>query len=151
MKTNTSNNRSGFDVVMIGQNTTKSLELAFWPDRVFALNSDVPTFSHGEEALLDATAFHNYALSVSGSSYTLYDSGIPILAGALRDYTASTAAIGPISIYNTADFLFFGDDTTSAQGVTNVKSVSLTNTPTPEPASLGLLAIGSLALVRRRR
>lgn len=75
----------------------------------------------------------NNELFAKGGSLTQKSS---ILKGSLRDYTAFTGAIDP---YETPNFIFFGDNTTSAKANINFRSASIT---VPEPnAILGLLAL----------
>jgi hypothetical protein len=111
------NNRAGFSVIVLSSDK-KGIELGFWSDQVWA-QADAITppgsgmFTHAESATFDTTAgLVAYQLNVSGDTYNLSSNGNPILSGSVRDYTAFT---GPVDPYETPNFVFFGDDTTSAQ------------------------------------
>jgi len=92
---------------------------------------------------------------VQGNNYNLYRIGtggdaIGLLNGPLRDYSAFS---GPIDPYETPDFLFLGDDTTSAQAGVQIARVALPFAVVPEPGTLGLLAAALIGggLLRRGR
>jgi hypothetical protein len=61
-------------------------------------------------------------LSVLEDAYTVTFDGMQVLNGAVRDYTPFTGAIDP---YETPNFLFIGDDTTSARGAYRLRRVQL--------------------------
>lgn len=112
------NNRAGFNVIVI-TNDLKGLELGFWINEVFALEDDVPDFSRDEETAFDTTTgLVTYDLSISGDTYEFLADGVTILSGPLRDYSS----FGPP--YDIADFLFFGDDTTSASAKIRLASIA---------------------------
>jgi hypothetical protein len=120
-ETHVSPDRAGVSVIVLGHDK-KGLELGFWPSEVWA-QTDKPLFRHGEGAKLDTTArLTHYELRVQGSSYHLLADGKPVLTGPVRDYTAFN---GPISPYQTPDFLFFGDDTHAASGAFRLSRVWL--------------------------
>ena len=140
-----SNDRAGFSAIVVSSDTSRSLELGFWSDRIFA-QTDTPLFTHGEE-----TSGHNpaagvirYDLTVTGSTYELFADSSSILTGAMRDYTAFAGFPDP---YETPNLIFLGDDTTSANASIHLTHVSIV----PEPTTLALLAIGAAALRRRQR
>lgn len=64
-------------------------------------------------------------------------------------YTGSAALAIPAGM--TEFFVVFSDQASSARWALNSLSVNGNPVPVPEPASLGLLVIGGLALKRRRR
>lgn len=155
-QTSSSNDRAGLDLLVITSDPTKAIELAFWSDRIFTLNNDVPAFTHGQNSTpIDTTSSHHYVLSVSGNSFTLYDDTTPILTDLLRDYTASTATLptpgGDIPVYQVPNSIFLGDDTTSAGGSFKLSRAEYLSQSVPEPASLSVLGLGALGLLRRRR
>jgi PEP-CTERM motif len=136
-------NRAGVSVIAITSDLL-GIELGFWSDRVWAQSG--PTFTKAEEGLFDTTvALANYNLQILGTSYQLWANGALIVSGPLRNYSSSG-----FLIYNTPNSMFFGDNTTSAQGSFRTSLVTL-GAAAPEPATLGLLALGGLVLVRRRR
>jgi hypothetical protein len=120
--------RAGFSLTVLSTDTL-GIELGFWPDRVWAQEGGAPVaaggrlFTQAEGAALDTTTgLVTYTLMVDGSRYSLIASGQPALGGALRDYTAFT---GPIDPYETPNFLFLGDNTTSARGSVRLAHVSV--------------------------
>lgn len=145
-------NRAGFSVIVLGSDK-QGIELGFWTNEVWAQSG--PDFLHAEGAALNTTSLSGtgqaqtirYDLSVLGSGYTLAANGTSILSGALRDYSPFGAP------YNTANFLFLGDNTTSARGITEIALVSVV--AAPEPGAAGLLLLGTItgagSLIRRRK
>ena len=123
--------RAGLSIVVLGADK-HGLELAFWTDRVWAQN-DAPLFTHGEEALFNTTAsFVNYELAIGANTYTLRAEGLELLSGRVRDYTPF---VGPLDPYETPNFLFVGDDTTSAKASFSLRRVDVLTTE-PEPPHL---------------
>jgi hypothetical protein len=136
-----SNDRAGFSIIAIGSSLT-GIELGFWSDRVFAQNTG---FTHGEEGLFNTSSgIVRYDLFVQGSGYQLFENGTFLLGGPLRNYSA----FGPP--YNLPNFLFLGDDTTSAQASFNLSHVEVQQTPEPATALLSAGALAVLVLTRRR-
>ena len=126
-------------MIVLGSDS-KGLELGFWNNEVWAQN-DSPRFTHGEGAAINTTAaLTDYALTIQGNSYTLRANGLGLLSGQVRDYSAFGAP------YTSKNFLFFGDDTSSAAARTDIARVTLG--AVPEPASLALLAAGGSGLTR---
>lgn len=113
--------RAGFSVIVLDQEA-RGIELGFWRDRVFA-QADVPLFTHAEDAALawgdEASTF---SLSFTGLEYSLFVDGARVLRGPLRDYSAFA---GGFDVYETPNFLFLGDDTTSAGAVMELSRVAL--------------------------
>ncbi|HNU99180.1 MAG: hypothetical protein KA191_04000 [Verrucomicrobia bacterium] len=117
--------RAGFSVIALGCDQ-RGIELGFWTNVVFA-QSDLPLFTHAEDALFDTrTAFVDYALTLRRDRYQLRANGKTILEGPARDYTAFSGTIDP---YETPDFVFLGDDTTSARAVVWIRRVVLVPAP----------------------
>jgi len=138
-----SDHRAGFSVIVLSTDK-KGVELAFWEDEIWA-QEDVPLFTHGEGVTLDTTAaLTQYELEISGDNYFLRIGGVAQLNGPLRDYSSH-----PHPVYSTPNFLFFGDDTTSAEGRFELGSITLV----PEPSTFVLLlaAGAGLALCPWRR
>ncbi|MBD2250302.1 putative Ig domain-containing protein [Nostoc parmelioides] len=133
--------RAGFSVIVVTSDKTKAIELGFWTDEIWAQTSS-PLFTHSttERSFRNTTtAVTRYNLVVENNTYKLFapDSSAPILSGNLRDYTAfnhTTAAPSPINSlpfdpYETPNFLFLGDNTTSARTSSDLTQVELqTNT-----------------------
>ncbi|MBL7133367.1 MAG: PEP-CTERM sorting domain-containing protein [Phycisphaerae bacterium] len=137
-----SSDRAGFSIIAISSDLM-GIELGFWEDRIFAQEAG---FTHAEEAVFSTAAMTRYELSVAGASYALRAGGspTPILMGSLRDY--SPASVPVPDVYEIPSFLFLGDDTSSAAASVDIEYIELV----PEPAALSLLALGGLALLRRR-
>jgi hypothetical protein len=116
-----SEDRAGFSVIVLDQEA-RGIELGFWEDRVFA-QADEPLFTRAEEASLDWSAGAlRFSLVFQQTGYTLHRDGVLLLAGLLRDYSAFT---GFFDVYETPNFLFFGDDTTSAAAKAELRRIAL--------------------------
>jgi hypothetical protein len=134
------NNRAGFSIILLSQDA-KGIELAFWQDQIWA-QSDGATgglFSHGEGIAFATTAgLIEYQVTIIGDTYTLTANHEPLLTGPVRDYSAFDGFPDP---YETPNFLFLGDDTTSAQARVRLSLLSVTGTepvePTVESTSIG--------------
>ncbi len=146
-ESHTSDDRAGMSVILLAEDG-RGVELGFWQDRIFAQN-DSPLFVRGEESLIDTTSqLRRYQLSILPDSYTLTADGNALLSGALRDYSA----FGSVP-YTLGNYLFIGDNTTSASIDAVLGTVRLTSdlSVVPEPTSLTLAGLASLWLFRRRR
>jgi hypothetical protein len=135
-------NRAGFSVILLG-NDLNGVELGFWNGLIFAQSSTFTQTVEETSSFDPAAQFHQYDLHIQGSTYTLTANGTQILTGPTRNYSGSG-----LLPYETPNFVFLGDDTTSAQAVTEIEAVSVS---VPEPASLSALIIIPMLLRRRRR
>ena len=148
--------RSGVSLIALGADHL-GVELGFWNNEIWTQQQS-PIFIHdtvNERAFLNTTASGSgsaglirYDLVVNGPSYYLYVNGssLPSLTGQLKNYTA-----GPV-IYNQPNFLFIGDDTTSARGAFSLSRVELT--AVPESSTVAFIIASGIALIvsfRRRR
>jgi hypothetical protein len=123
------NNRAGFSVIVLSSDL-KGIELGFWEDQVWA-QADSPPFTRAETKMLDTTAgLIDYELTIHGNSYTLSGGGAT-LSGPLRDYSAE----GPP--YTLANFLFLGDDTTSASARIRLAKVDIITGQSPTATVTG--------------
>lgn len=137
-ESHTSSHRAGFSIIVLDKDA-RGIELAFWEDQIWA-QSDSDTgglFSHGEGvAFATGAGLAEYQVTISGDTYTLTADGEALLTGPLRDYSAFDGFPDP---YETPNFLFLGDDTTSAQARIRLSFLSITGTepvvPTVESAS----------------
>jgi hypothetical protein len=125
-------NRAGFSVIVLSQDL-KGIELGFWKDQIWAQSG--PQFTHAEGVAFGTTAaLTTYELTIVGDSYTL-SSGASTLSGPLRDYSSFGWP------YTTPNFVFLGDDTTSAGGQIRLAQVAIetslppTATPTHTPTA----------------
>jgi hypothetical protein len=118
------NNRAGFSVIVLADDH-RGIELAFWTNSIFA-QSDSPLFTQAESINFLTTAAVDYTLTFRATSYVLTANDVPILSGAVRDYSAF---VGFPNVYTSQNFLFFGDDTTSAAGNVVLNKVALIPVP----------------------
>jgi hypothetical protein len=146
--------RAGFSVIAISQDLL-GLELGFFEDRIWAYaaagEGANSLFTQAEGVAFDTTsALTDFNLAVEGDSYRLFAGGSEILTGSLRDYNPSgvNALINP---YDNPSFLFFGDDTSSADSNVKLGTVSVTTVPEPSAFALMLLATGGLVAIGLRR
>jgi hypothetical protein len=133
-ESHTSNNRAGFSIIILSEDA-RGIELAFWQNEIWAQNDDATggLFTHGETTTFPTTTGPiNYQLVVVKDTYTLTANGAPILNGPLRDYSKFEGFPDP---YQTPNFLFLGDDTTSAQARVQLSYVSVTGTERATPAT----------------
>jgi hypothetical protein len=142
--------RGGWSIIALSSDK-KGVEIAFWESQAFAydyvdVGGGVMAFVHAESTSgFDPTAgMTSYGLVIAGSSYTLSANGSAVLAGPLRDYSAEGHP------YTIPSFLFLGDDTSSALSTTGLSYIAV-DTAIPEPATLTLIGLGALAMLRRRR
>ena len=128
------NNRSGFSLIILDQEA-RGIELSFWENEIWAQNDDSTgvLFTHGEGIAFDTTAaLIEYQITMVDDTYTLSADAQPILSGPLRDYSAFDRFPDP---YETPNFLFLGDDTTSAQARVRLRFLSVTGTEPVFPTS----------------
>ena len=146
------NDRAGFSVLALSSDSW-GIELGFWTDTIWAQDDD-PLFTKAESAAFDTDlGVTTYRLNVSNDAYSLESGGTTILSGLLRNYAANIN-IPPdppeYAVYFQQDFLFFGDDTSSAQAEIRLGYIATA----PEPSTIVLLAAGAAGWIvwhRRRR
>jgi len=137
-----SNNRAGLSVIVLS-NDSVGLELAFWKDEIWAQDDTPSLFIHDEGVPFDTTsAIVTYDLSILGNAYQVFADGVPILSGALRNYSAHSNPV-----YSETNFIFIGDDTTSASAQAEITYVEVLEQAlaVPEPCTLSLAIFGLLA------
>ena len=124
--------RSGYAVIVISSDTL-GIELSFWDDRIWAQADDsagaAQLFTQAEGSAFDTSSgIVRYQLQMFGSSYRLVrDDGIAkILTGAVRDYGSFMGSVDP---YEIANFLFFGDNTTRGESLSQLASVGISALP----------------------
>lgn len=127
--------RAGFSVIVL-DHERRGIELGFWQDQVFA-QADEPLFTRAESA---AYSFDDApveaVLSLSAARYTLWVNRQTLLSGPIRDYTAFT---GFPDVYETPNFVFLGDNTTSAAAELELIEVTLVRPPRLVQTPEGLL------------
>lgn len=141
-ESHTNDHRAGFNVVILGEDT-RGIELAFWEDQIWVQSDDSTggLFEHGEGiAFATTAALTDYQLTIVDDTYTLTANAKSILTGLVRDYSKFEGFPDP---YETPNFLFLGDDTTSAGSRVRLSMVSITGTepviPTATSTSTALL------------
>ena len=132
----TNNNRAGFSIIAISSDGTRGIELGFQrlsgtTGNIFAQGDGITSnpgmqpnglFLAAENASFNTNQETTYTLSVQGSTYQLLANGAQILTGPLRNYTSFTSPF-PIDPYELPNFVFLGDDTTSAQASIKLSQV----------------------------
>lgn len=130
----TSNDRAGFSIIVLSDDL-RGIELGFWSDQIWAQSE---AFTRAESGTFDTTAgLTTYSLVVRGDTYTLSSDATPIVSGSLRDYSESIPACSIITgcPYTTPNFLFLGDDTTSAAAEIKLSYVAITTSDPPATAT----------------
>jgi hypothetical protein len=143
-ETHTGNdNRAGFSVILL-DSAHKGVEIGFWTDQVFAQSIG---FFKEEISPFNTTAFTQYQLSLFSDTFTLTANGstTPLLTGAMRDYSGFGFP------YSLPNFIFLGDDTTSAQARVGIAEVSIVVSTLPSPPTWALLFSPALAFFFNRR
>lgn len=128
------NDRAGFSVIILGDDN-KGVEMAFWENEIWVQDDDADDpgdlFTHAEGVPYSTTTgLQSYNLAIFSDTYTLTVASSTILTGRLRDYTNFS---GPIDPYETPNFIFLGDDTTSAQARIKLSFVAVTTAVSPPP------------------
>jgi hypothetical protein len=135
----TNNDRAGFSVIILDK-AAQGIELSFWENEIW-VKSDEATgglFKHGEGIAFATSALTDYQVIFMGDTYTLTANAEPLLTGPLRDYSAFAGFPDP---YETPNFLFFGDNSTSAQARVRLRFVSVTGTESVMPTSTGAISL----------
>ncbi len=135
--------RAGYSVILLGHDA-KGIELGFWTNEIWAQNSD---FTHAENIAIDTTIERNYRLQILNDNYQLFENNNSILSGNLRIYPS------PSTPYSLPNYVFFGDDTTSAAASVIQGRITLQSNlaSVPEPTSLMLLSSSTLAFAFLKR
>lgn len=146
-----SDNRSGLSLIVL-DSAAKGVEISFWTDEVWLKNADT-AFSHSatERIATSTTALERtYRLTFLNGNYTLAIDGSDAFGGGLRNYGAIASGFPATLVYNSSNFVFFGDNTSSAAA--NFELGNTTLAPVPEPGTwLMMLAGLSMLLVFARR
>lgn len=140
--------RAGFSVIAISEDLL-GLELGFFENRIWAYaaagEGTDSRFTQAEGVDFDTTAgMVSYELFVQGDGYQLFADGSEILNGSLRNYNPSGLS-GLIDPYDNPSFLFFGDDTTSADSSVLLGTIGIQSVPEPSTCGLLFAAAGLLA------
>lgn len=141
-------NRAGFSVTLLSADL-RGIELGFWTDRIQA-QGDSPLFQFAEGVTTSTAGLQNYRLRVQDNGYRLFRGAAQVLTGSLRDYSAFS---GPLNPYVLPNFLFLGDNTSSAAATVSLGPIVLQSdlSAVPEPGMTLLLAAGGVVLFARVR
>ncbi len=142
-----STHRAGFSVILMSSDL-RGIELGFWQNEIWA-QADNPVFTHSEGIAVDTTNdLHTYALSILDDSYSLYKNSEFILGGSLRNYAAYWT--NPFGLgsrpYDIANFIFFGDDTSSAAANASISYAAIDLVAVPEPSGILFFFLSYIAL-----
>jgi len=134
------NNRTGVSLIALASDL-QGVELSFWTNEIWVQSG--PDFLHAEGTAFDTTAaMTTYDLEIHGSTYALRANGNPILSGNLRNYSTFGQP------YNLPNFMFLGDDTSSARGSFEFSRLAVV----PEPGMFAVMGLAAqIAFQRRRR
>ncbi|MBE9009254.1 PEP-CTERM sorting domain-containing protein [Pseudanabaenaceae cyanobacterium LEGE 13415] len=143
-------NRAGFSIIALSSDR-RGIELGFWKndpivrDRIWAQNDGATRatrFTRGEGTPFDPSRrIVRYELSVKDNRYGLFADRTLVLSGNLRNYSIEGTP------YNLPNFVFLGDNTTSAQGSVRITRVALSNTAIPFASSTARMASASVTSV----
>jgi hypothetical protein len=135
----TNNDRAGFSIIILDKDA-KGIELSFWENEIW-VKSDEGTgglFKHGEGVAFGTSTLTDYQVLFMGNVYTLTANAQPLLTGPLRDYSAFAGFPDP---YQTPNFLFLGDNTTSAQARFRLRFLSVTGMEPVVPTNTGAIPL----------
>jgi hypothetical protein len=114
-------------------NDRRGIELGFWKsentvrDRIWAQNDGATRFTRGEGAPFDPSRkIVRYELSMKDNRYGLFADRTLVLTGNIRNY-----AVEGLPVYSLQNFIFLGDNTTSAQASVRITRVALSNVAIP--------------------
>ncbi|RLS97646.1 MAG: hypothetical protein DWI14_02965, partial [Planctomycetota bacterium] len=142
-ESHTNANRAGYSVILLAQDA-RGIELGFWQNEIWAQNTD---FTHAEGVLIDTTIARDYRLQIIGEEYRLFEGTTSLLSGALRTYTSPTLP------YTLPNYVYFGDNTTSASGSFLQGFIRLESnlSSVPEPSSMILASVFGIGCCAARR
>lgn len=130
-------NRAGFSVILLGDGPRPlGIELGFHRDAIFSLlGGATPLQVLGEQ--VGGLALNrpvDFSLRILDQSYYLLADNRLLLSGALQDYTAARVnPLLPFNPYTLPNFLFLGDNTTSAGSRVELGSATLDQVSTGGP------------------
>ncbi len=143
-------NRAGFSIILLDSNN-QGVELGFWTDTIWSQNADPLFTTKDEEKAFNTTAgMLAYELTLFDNQYFLTHNETILLTGILKDYSAFTGGPFGSSIpYSLENYLFLGDDTSSAQADVILGRIEISDTALfsiPTPSTLLLIILGLLNL-----
>ena len=141
-------NRAGFSIILLDSNN-QGVELGFWTDTIWSQSANPLFTTKDEEKAFNTTAaMLAYELTLFDNQYFLTHNDTILLTGILKDYSAFSGIFGSIP-YSLENYLFLGDDTSSAQADVILGRIEISDTAlfsVPTPSILLLIALGLLNL-----
>lgn len=136
---NANNDRAGFSVILLAEDK-QGIEIGFWEDEVWAQEGGTADlFTHAEGVVFTTTTgIIEYELEIVGNTYTLTAPAMTTLTGSVRDYTAWVPPFGFPDIYEIPNFVFLGDDTSSAESRIKLAYVSVTTETAVTPTATSM-------------
>ncbi|GAB4446986.1 MAG: hypothetical protein Fur0044_43020 [Anaerolineae bacterium] len=125
--------RAGFSVTVLSSDS-EGIELGFWTNQIWAQEDDTndpnDLLTHAEGVTFTTTSLTSYSLAILSNTYTLSANGSPILSGSLRNYSAFIPPSGLPNPYTSTNFIFLGDNSSSARARIKLAAVSISTTVT---------------------
>lgn len=121
--------RAGFSIVLLSSDV-EGIEVGFWIDEIWVQEDDSQQagnlFTHAEGKTFNTTAvLTDYNLTIRDDAYMLETNGQCLLTGSLRNYSNFTGVIDP---YETPNYLYMGDNTSSAQAKVQLGNIGIDTT-----------------------
>jgi len=143
-------NRAGFSIILLDSNH-QGVELGFWEDSIWSQSANPLFTAKDEEEAFNTTAsMLAYDLTLLNNNYYLTHNDIILLEGALKDYSDFNGPLGSLP-YLLPNYLFLGDDTSSAAANVTLGHIVLSDTAlftVPSPSTPLLISLGLLSLLR---
>jgi Ca2+-binding RTX toxin-like protein len=121
--------RAGFSLTLLDQDPTpRGIEIGFWSNSIFSQAGGATPFQSLAQVVngVDTRQTTTYSLFIQDQSYTLLANNRPLLSGPLQDYSQATLnPLFPYNPYTRPNFLFLGDNTTSAAARVELGTVAL--------------------------
>lgn len=128
-ESHTSTNRAGFSLTLLDQGPTpRGIELGFWSNSIFSQAGGSTPFQTIAERVdgFNTSKATNYSLRILDQRYYLLADNSLLLTGSVQDYSQWTKdPLLPYNPYTTPNFLFLGDNTSSASASVELGSVTL--------------------------
>ncbi|NER82234.1 MAG: hypothetical protein F6K42_22260 [Leptolyngbya sp. SIO1D8] len=133
LQESSADDRAGFSVLVVTNDTSKEIELGFktdGADRIFAQDTNLVEGEDSSAVSLDLSDTKTYWLSILGDKYSLAADGTEVLSGNLRDYNFDPTTSDPpfpaaANPYETPNLIFFGDNTDQAHAEFTLGEISI--------------------------